>query len=428
MSLDAHVYSASSDGECSVESGVDSLSKISDFKLWKVAVEQRFRELSERVTELEFPPSKKSLSFKNKYQSFATAEDDGYFGYLTCFRLIRSKRAALFQFILLVLFICTLAAVCTVQFLRVQKNIEAEFKPEKKSKTVNFYEANDGGLKYDMPYIYIYFQCGLLRFKGSGSDNWNWTSENVNETLKDLLNSQPFSTSMKHLTMKDGKNVEPLSLEEAKAFYINDFVGPRGRKGFFGYFRLKLEKPEYSNEYFDFRVSISTQALTLGNKLWVRGLWVSVGREMSLKRGNRESVYFEMHSDNLGRDNSSIRAFIDFDEKVTRKWNNEDVHLFSSSLAWYEKKVLKDWEANSVVLTFRGNVEIEHWVEYLDYGYYEWFAGMGGLVGLSSIVFYWVGHKLAILLGTDKEMGILPKISKVYMNFENVQILKEQTM
>ena len=112
------MYSASSDGEHYSKCSVDALPIISDWKIWKAAVERNMRELAERVTELEdrnhFGITE--LEDRNHFgcqtkltwdngQSYATTDNDGFGGLCTCIRLVRSKKAALLQCIWLFIFI-----------------------------------------------------------------------------------------------------------------------------------------------------------------------------------------------------------------------------------------------------------------------------------------------------------------------------------
>ena len=69
---------------------------------------------------------------------------------------------------------------------------------------------------------------------------------------------------------------------------------------------------------------------------------------------------------------------------------------------------------------------VEHWVEYIDYDYYDWLSGMGGVLSISAIVFFWGAYYMAVIFGDKNEMGILPEMSFVFSNFENVQLLKDQ--
>ena len=264
MNIDKHVYSASSDGECCTEYSVDAVPKISDWKLWKVSVEQNMLKLSQRVTELETSNnihSSKPLSLeKQQFETYATAENDGYAGLCTCIRLVRSRKAALLQCIWLVIFISILTTVCAIEFLRVRDNIEAEYKPERKYQTIDYYGDNNNNVTYEMPYIYIYFLCGQTPW--APNKLWNyWTIDNVNKTLKDLLNSQNFSTKIKYIGSDYDLRIERLQIEEAKAFYVGDWVT---RWGFLGYFRLKPKNPKPSVGYFEFTVSIHIKSLTLG--------------------------------------------------------------------------------------------------------------------------------------------------------------------
>lgn len=416
MTIGKHVYSASSDGEDS-ECSVDALNKISDWKIWKLAVERDMGELRERVLKLElqnndgFP--KKVQSLKDQ-ESFATAEDDGFCGLFTCFHLIRTRKASLLQCIWLSFFIIFLTTYGTIEFLRARANTQAEFKPEKKQRTVNYYETRDSNLIYEMPYIYFWF------FGGHTNKSYQ---PNVNETLLRLLESQNYfvnSTNIGYLNGEadDLKTYLPLPIEEAKAFYP-----PRGvtDEMFTGCFRLKLKNPDPSRGYFQFMVSINIQKLTLNGTMWLDGFWVAVAREMTDTYWG-ELVYVPIE-DALSK-GSNINSHIDFDEKVTHRYQSDDVHSFSSSLAWYEEEWDSD-ETGKLAIMFRANLMIEHWGEYVDFGYLDWFSSVGGMISVSSIFFIWGAYFLAVMFGDKNRMGILPEISFVFSNFETVHLLKQ---
>jgi hypothetical protein len=53
---------------------------------------------------------------------------------------------------------------------------------------------------------------------------------------------------------------------------------------------------------------------------------------------------------------------------------------------------------------------------------------MGGILSISSTVFFWGAYYLAVGFGDKNAMGILPAMSFVFDNFETVHLLKEQEM
>jgi len=140
-------------GKNSFEYPVSTLSDISDWETWKSAIERQMRELSTRVSKSE-PKRKRSLA--GRISSYATTKEDGFCGLCTCVKLIRTRKASLLQCIWLILVIAGLVIIGSKEFLRAKENLDAKFKPEKKTKTLDYAEAQEGQT-YETPYIYLYF-------------------------------------------------------------------------------------------------------------------------------------------------------------------------------------------------------------------------------------------------------------------------------
>ena len=78
------------------------------------------------------------------------------------------------------------------------------------------------------------------------------------------------------------------------------------------------------------------------------------------------------------------------------------------------------------MITFRRNLNVEHWEEYVAYDYYDWVVGMGGLLSIASTLFFNGAYYMALILGAKGTMGILPEMKLVFENYEKVNLLKEQ--
>jgi len=467
-------YSASSDEGGLNEYSLDALSSVSDWKIWKLAVERHMLNLRERITNLELqenatsPKDRLVSPFK---MTFSTAQDDGFCGLWTCARLIRLRKAAFLQCIWLILFIVALGVLGIKELIRVSENTEAQFKPERKMKTIDYYQAND----YEMPYIYIYFFIYDER-------NVNYSSgHTLNDTLEELLQSQNSFENHAHIRyftneLEYKEELVPLGIEEVNASYVKGWVD---ENFFFGYFRLKLMSPNISGTYFEFQVCIDMEAMTLNSTVWVEGIWVAVNRDVTFT-GWINLV--EVSTEDALDSGSNVTATIDYDEKVTRTWTNGDEHLFSTSLehydvrwnwreenkdpdneteeykesddgAWeykdtsYEAEQYKDsndeakvnqdivdeseeYEDNPVCgqveIKFRSSMMVEHWAEYVDFDIYDWLSWMGGIISISSIFFFWGAYYLAMYFGDTYTMGILPEMSFVFDNFETVHLLKKR--
>jgi len=424
--LGRHEYSISNDAEEGFESDIEIKYGSLEWKLWKVMLEEDMRNLKKRVSALERngkdEPERK-VELKHT-ESFATAGEDGLAGLRTCAFLIRSKKAALLQCIWLTIVIVTLATVGIIEFLRASDNMRSEFKPEKKFQTVD-YRDSQSDKQYEMPYIYLYFMC--FTQSQFANPDLQWSHEEINETLAYLLETQNYFENTAEITyMDEDLNIENRALPtvEAEAFYEEAWMFGQM---FLGYFRLKLADPDPSLGSFQYLISINTEALTRGWTLWVDGFYVSVAREMSVM--NWEKTIHVSIDKAIAR-GSKIRATVDYDERVVRTWQNGYINYFTSSLGWYYEEendnYTADREPGELELTFRGNLMIDYWEEYVAYGYYDWLSGMGGMLSISSIIFFWVAYYLAVIFGEKNTMGILPGISFVFSNLETIQVVKER--
>lgn len=391
---------------------------------WKARLEQEVLNLKKRVLESENQKTCRHLKTSQELLCLSNDEKTGC-DVLRTARLIKNNKAASLQCVWLIIFVVALTTVGIIEFLRAYENRKAEFKPEKKFKTIDY--GNEGiELVYQMPYIYISFYCLF-----SENDGWGSISD-INDTLEQLLQSQDNFDNKTLITyFRDFERVdEILPVEEVKAFHTGNYTD----RGFLGNFMLKLKNPLPSIGYFEYMLEINMQTFALGQTIIVDGFWVSLSKtvnSMNLKDTNYIST---VNYQNL----SAISATIDYNEKITRTWSNGYNSYFTSSLGEYSE-TLRDnsdqdpetppEETNEdvclVTLLFRGDLRIEYWKEYVEYDYYEWLSGMGGTFSISSIFFFWGAYQIAVNFGDGFTMGILPEISFVYKNLESVHLLKK---
>jgi len=404
-----------SKGEYSPNYPMEKLSDIYDWEEWKTAIERQIYDLSERVSELE--PKNTRRSLRERISSFASAKEDGYCGLRTCIHLVRTRKAALGQCIWLISFIVLLSILGVKDFSRARNNLEAKFKPEKKLKTVNYYETRQDET-YEMPYIYIYFSWRAVNER----NETQYSSEMLNQTLENLLKSQKyFQWAMITYITREGKVwTDWLPLDETEALCVEGSIEPQGC---FGYFRIKPSNP-ITNGYYDIHLPVNIRALTLSSTIWLYGFWLSVEKQMTPQYWG-DWVYVSME-DALTTDLSYL-SIIDFQERVIRKYGNEYAHVFSTSLEWYGP-MNRDFlnESGWIDFQFRGNLMVEHWAEYVEYGYFDWLSNMGGIISISSILFLWGAYYIAVLFGETSHMGILPQISFIFSNYEKISLVTER--
>jgi len=397
----------------------------SDWRVWKATIEKDMLDLRERVRQIE----KKDFQWRSitkqglEILSFANAENDGCAGLRTSAGLIRKKKAASFQFIWLVIFVVTVTVVGSMEFVHARDNRAAEFKPEKKIRTVNYADSNND-TPYEMPYIYIYFAVHNLR-------------KTANETLEILLQSQNnFQNNVKVNWLDEDlyEQDEYLAINEVDAEVDKEYVE---EARCFGFFRLKPSNPNPSIGPFTYEVSINMNDMTLAldKEVKVVGLWISLSKQDRI--GEWENMVRVRTSGSAsksqGNDSAEtqITATIDYREKVTHAWNGGEVTHITQTLTAEEEIEVKQGPgaanlAGLVTIVFQGNLMIDDWQEYVDYDYLDWFSSMGGMINLASMVFFWGAYYIARVFGDDLTMGILPEFSFVFYNLEAIRMLRDQ--
>jgi len=393
---------------------VDTLSDISDWEQWKATIERQMRDLTKRVAELE-PKSRKSF-LRKRISAFTIAKEDGYCGLCTCVRLVRTRKAAFLQCLWLILFIAGVAIIGSTDFLRAKQNLEAVYKPEKKLKTVNYLESREDE-RYEIPYIYLYFWLWNKDIKKG--ETWI-RSEVLNDTLEKLLQSQNYfrETYIRYIDSEQRINENP-PLDDVKAFCMEGSISAHKC---FGYFRIKPSNPNITHTYFEVHLPLNMQDLTLNSTVGVYGMWVYVGTQITTPNwGDWVFVSTDIAAWN-GYPHWSI---IDYQEQVVHRWNNEVTRLFSSSLEWFAPTFPGSWKGCCIDFTFRSSLMVEHWAEYVEYDYFDWCSAMGGIISISSVLFFWGAYYIAIICGEKNVMGILPLISFIFDNFERIHLATE---
>jgi len=110
-----------------------------------------------------------------------------------------------------------------------------------------------------------------------------------------------------------------------------------------------------------------------------------------------------------------------FKEIVTKKLEGSKIVTIENELiALYEENV-----PGRILLIISPDPKIEHWKEYLEYGVWDWVAAMGGIYSLVSVLYLWVADRIAAYSGS-LSMGILPAMSGVSKNVEEIRIIKSR--
>jgi len=103
---------------------------------------------------------------------------------------------------------------------------------------------------------------------------------------------------------------------------------------------------------------------------------------------------------------------IEYTETVNHRLNGSTESDIRTSV--FDHYCTDRYSFKQILLRLRSDFEVEHWEEYLDYGYVDWFVGMGGLVTFMISVFLFVAGKMWIALSEKESTGILRLISGLH--------------
>jgi len=116
---------------------------------------------------------------------------------------------------------------------------------------------------------------------------------------------------------------------------------------------------------------------------------------------------------------------IQYTERVVHRLDGSTEHYFSVSRYDVWVDITDYWERTygSVTIVLFGDLSVEHWKEYLEYGYIDWFVGMGGMITFAITAFVFVASKIPSAVNDQQSTGVLAKILLLYKLKEIVMIL-----
>jgi len=113
---------------------------------------------------------------------------------------------------------------------------------------------------------------------------------------------------------------------------------------------------------------------------------------------------------------------IGYKEIVTEKLDGSKIVTIETELiALYEQ----NYGSGEFIIDLTPHLKIEHWKEYLEYGVWDWVAAMGGIYSIVSVTYLLVANRIAVHSGS-MSMGILPAMSGVSKNVEEIRIIKSR--
>jgi len=373
-----------------------------DWEIWRAAVEYDMRGILKRLSALEKKEDvREEIELEKQLTSWeyinATNDLRGSFRSFTL--LMRSRKSALLQFILLVIILVTVSSFAFYKFMGARNNVMAEFKPEKKSKTIDYGDAVNDEV-YEMPFIYVYFEIGYAEM----------TAEWLNETRELLLESQGYFEQSCIILADNADFVDSVPMVEVN---FQDNLDASYQK-IIAYFRLKLPNLDPSLGKFDYYISIDNRALQNAVDDGPSWFVVHVDRETSLVAPNKNIRKIL----NWFWEESLVITYV---EKVTQRWRGAVEHDITYFLDEREPHIYPE---GMTKFHFKPDLVVEYWEEYVAYDYFDWLSAMAGILSIAIALFLFGGKKLAQIVGEGNTLGLLPKISMTCNNFVTVQKLK----
>jgi len=349
----------------------------------------------------------------NDSATFAEAENQGI-GYLaTVSRVVRSKTHAQFQFILLIGCVVTFLWYGSITFMSAMRNEKSEFKPSFKQYAVN-YTDSDEHLLYHMPYLFLRL---IMRFDSN--------SEYVNDKKKlplDLSESQNNFEDRVIVSYDSKMNLYPnISL---KRDIEDDEVG---QNSLVVQFRMMVgEIP--TNGAFWIIVLLDIQSLVLGGNVTIEHINLILDREL---RPSGVPVVIDQYNEN---DDEFDVFIIGYTEMITQKYRSKQSYS-EIDMTWSQTKAPVQYakaihnvtvEPSYIMFHIKPNLEVDHWKEYVTFGYSDWLTGMGGLFSLMVAGFMWASYSIAVRCGDGVSMGILPGLSYNFFSYEEILWIKKK--
>jgi len=370
---------------------------------WKQHVDVILMELTEKVDKIE----NKLLKIKcdnaewytedeertvppvgRKDTSFATSIADGLGGLRTCLRMVRNTRLATVQCLWLFLCIIFYSYFVVFHCERANSSYVAVFKPQKKSRVINFatdfeqYQMPNFSLIVSSPGDKSGFDANLRQMVNS--------SEFVCRYYFDFDSSNEFGLA-KPMSINITEEYNPLTL-----WIVN--IAPE-------------EPPIRSRLWYcswRFRTKNFTEALFY------------VGRESGdIVSGSFKSMHLSFYPDE-----TAVVSF-DYAENVIETLEDGTIYEFVTSIneVYLPSDPTTDF---NVEVHITMHPEVSYWQEYIDYTPEDALSSLGGLLTLLSVAYFWVAYYIAIYLGRHSwEMGILPEMSFVFSNLEKILLIKE---
>jgi len=337
------------------------------------------------------PDSKSSIA-KRATTSFATAHG-GLGSSQVCWRLVKSKRLATVQCVWLFVCVLTFGYFLVYEWKRSTDSESEEFKPQKKSKVVNFGAEEE---EYEMPYFSLLIKSPK--------------SKGLQKVLSKVVDESSFNCR-----------------------YYFDYNSSN---------TFRLSKPiviNYTSEYEEQSVNLWWINILPENPDPRSGQWYCT---FSFTKQNfTEALFFvsrELNDINSGsfqtmplafEDSEAAIVSFDYTERVLQRVSNGGKQYEYEFISGISETYITKASArqDNVVLHIYMHPKVEYWEEYVDYTLEDAIAALGGILTILSTFFFWLAFVIATSLRTNPwQMGILPQLSFVFANLEKFLLLENR--
>lgn len=410
-------------------SGADTF----DLAEWRISLDMTIASLQKRISHLEENYTRVSrseapvepsswLELKLRRNSnFAQADHEGIDYRHTCIGVLRSHFFAKLQLLLLICSIIAFVYYEVDMYQRAKFNEETDFNPEAKMYAKD-YSQEEETLLYEFPYV-------CLKLFMSIENNTN-VELNESELVTQLLRSQDYFNNRLQI-LYDMTNKGEVPGIFTSAFLVTNMTDD----GFWLMFNLEVTDLSRNGRLM-MAILLDMDAITLNRTLIPTHLLVLFSREELATSADLPSAVPALLDYSLIEGDESIDLFVvEYTETVHHKYQSDeqtsDFEITSSrttaTIDYFHTQHNVLVSDTDIAIWIVPSLKVEHWQEYVAFGYENWLAEMGGLLSISVPLFFWVSYYIAVCFGDGISMGILPGLSFTFFNFEGLEWMKNKS-
>jgi len=369
---------------------------------WKAAVTRDIAELKNRIHFLEFRTndiSEVSLNAEKTCDETKHSDLD-YSGTASRVHKLSCKRptpvVALQSFWMLACF-GIFVSIGISQFVTANTNSRSQWKPEKKTRVID-YTLENPTAQYKMPIFWLTF--------GFSNNSSEWNDQMMTETLTHMQqnHSELYIANLTYI-----HNEKRSKIVDCKAHSVHN-MGVMDRR-FWATLGLVCENPGATFGDFYVWISMNMSEFTiLRNVDRVTGLYFIADRHLSVWYNGPYLTFDTEHHGFYG---------VEYWEDVVYRMDGSMSCIFETNLQWQDKQEFG--ASGEMLLMVKPDLLVDHWTEYISYGYVDWIMAMGGLLSVCAAVFFYGASKIPMVFdGDTASMGILPVFSYTFYNYDKV--------